>query len=356
MRKPPWFYLFVFGLAVLLAVYTRLTMAVRWEDFYLFPDAPFWLFLEALLVVFLLDRLHLRATGRGRASERAGYYFGLLWRGALPFVGLLQLLQGALMLGHVGQGDYGSWYELVRWLASTLFLYLLVGGVYLPFLYQQHAGQVRLALEQAEKAATQARLRALQQHVDPHFLFNNLNILASLIEPDNGAALDYVSHLANLYRYLVRAGQRDVVPVAEELAFAHDYQFLLQRRFGSAYQFAEDVQLPAAGQTERLLPPGVLQELLTNAVKHNLASRQQPLLIRLTLTPEALRLEHPRRLRPVPPAGTGSGLPGLRARLALLTDLPLVVEETPETFAVTVPLLAALPTLPVAHAPAPAGR
>ncbi len=355
MRKKPWFYFFVFGLALLLAVYTRLTMAARAEDFYLFPDAPFWLFLEALLVVYLLDRLHRRATRRGRASGRAGYFFGLLWRGALLFVGLLQLLQAALVLAPVGQGGYGSWYEVVRGLAAQLLLYLLVGSVYLPFLYQQHASQVRLALEQAEKAVTQAQLRVLQQHVDPHFLFNNLNILSALIEPANGAALDYVSHLASLYRYLVRATQREAVPVAEELAFAHDYQFLLQRRFGAAYVFEHDVQLAPAQQTERLVPPGVLQELLTNAVKHNLASRQEPLRIRLTINAAALRLEHPRRPRPAPAGGTGSGLAGLRARLALLTDLPLAVEETSAYFAVTVPLLAALPT-PPAHAPAAARR
>jgi hypothetical protein len=351
MRKQPWFYLFVFGLALLLAVYTRLTMAERVEDFYLFPDAPFWLFLEALLVVHLLDRLHGRATRRGQASGRAVYYFGLLWRGAVLFVGLVQLLQGALLLAHLGRGDYGSWYEVARGLAALLLLYLLVGSVYLPFLYQQHASQVQLALEQAEKAATQARLQALQQHVDPHFLFNNLNILSALIEPTNEAALDYVTHLASLYRYLVRATQREAVPVAEELAFARDYQFLLQRRFGAAYVFEEDVQLTPAEQAERLVPPGVLQELLTNAVKHNLASRQQPLLIRLTLTPAALYLAHPRRPRPTPAEGTDSGLPGLRAGLALLTDLPLVVEDEPAYFAVTVPLLAALPS-PPAHAPA----
>lgn len=354
MRKPSWFYLFVFALAGLLALYTRLTMAVRPEDFYLFPDAPFWLFLEALLVVFLLDRLHLRATRRNRASGRASYYFGLLWRGAPLFVGGLQLLSAALLLAGVGRGDFGSWYELVRTLASELFLYLLVGSVYLPFLYQQHAAQQRLALEQAETAATQARLRALQQHVDPHFLFNNLNILSSLIEPDNTAALDYLTHLASLYRYLTRANQREAVPVAEELAFARDYQFLLRRRFGAAYVFEEDVRLAPGAQQALLLPPGVLQALLTNAVKHNLASRQQPLPIRLTLTPAALRLEHPRRPRPVPAEGTGSGLGGLRARLALLTDQPLLVEDEPAYFAVTVPLLAAL--TPTAHAPAAAGR
>ncbi len=354
MRKQPWFYLFVFGLTLLLAVYTRLTMAERAEDFYLFPDAPLWLFLEALLVVQLLDRLHRRASRRGRASGRAGYYFGLLGRGALLFVGLVQLLQLVLTLPHLGRGDYGSWYEVIRGLAASLLLYLLVGSVYLPFLYQQYASQVRLALEQAEKATTQAQLRALQQHVDPHFLFNNLNILAALIEPANEAALDYLAHLASLYRYLARATQREAVPVAEELAFARDYQFLLRRRFGAAYSFEEDVQLADAGQLTHVVPPGALQELLTNAVKHNLASRQQPLVIRLTLTLTSLRLAHPRRPRAVPAEGTGSGLAGLRARLALLTDRPLEVEDTSAYFAVTIPLLAALPISTAAHAPAAA--
>ncbi|TGE04680.1 sensor histidine kinase [Hymenobacter fodinae] len=349
MRKQPWFYLFVFVLALLLAVYTRLTMAVRPEEFYLFPDAPFWLFLESLLVIYLLDNLHLRATRRGQASGRAGYYFTLLWRGALLFVGLLQLLQGVLVLTHISRGDYDSWYGVVRGLSSALFLYLLVGSVYLPFLYQQHASQVRLALERAEKAASRAQLLALQQHVDPHFLFNNLNILAALIEPENQPAQDYLAHLASLYRYLVRTRQHEAVPVAEELAFAQDYQFLLIRRFGVAYEFIQDVQASEQELRTRVVPPGVLQELLTNAVKHNLASRANPLRVRILVTPTSLTVHNGRRPRPTAATGEGSGLQGVRSRLALLADAPVRIEETPEYFAVTLPLTPALSS--PAHAP-----
>lgn len=343
MRKKPWFYLFVLALSVLLALYTRLTMAVTAEEFYLFPDAPFWLFLEALLVVYVLDGLHARATRRNQASGRASYYFGLLWRGGLLFAGGLQLLNGLLVLTGVARGDFGSWYSLVRSLSSDAFLYLLVGSVYLPFLYQQHAAQVRLQVERLEKEATQARLQALQQHVDPHFLFNNLNILAALIEPANTAAHDYVTHLASLYRYLVRTRQQDAVPVAEELAFLRDYQFLLQRRFGAAYVFEEDVRVSAEELPQLLIPPGVGQELLTNALKHNVGSRARPLRVRLTLTATSLQVSHARQPRPVPAPGEGSGLAGLRARLALLHDTPVRIDDTPEHFSVTLPLVRRAP-------------
>lgn len=343
MRKKPWFYLFVLVLSVLLALYTRLTMAVTAEEFYLFPDAPFWIFLEALLVVFVLDGLHARATRRSQASGRASYYFGLLWRGGLLFVGGLQLLNGLLVLAGVARGDFGNWYSLVRSLSSDAFLYLLVGSVYLPFLYQQHAAQVRVEVERLEKEATQARLQDLQQHVDPHFLFNNLNILAALIEPANTAAHDYVTHLASLYRYLVRTRQHDAVPVAEELAFLRDYQFLLQRRFGAAYVFEEDVQVSAGELEQLLIPPGVGQELLTNALKHNLGSRARPLRVRLTLTAHSLQISHARQPRPVPAPGEGSGLAGLRARLALLHDTPVQIDDTPEQFSVTLPLVRRAP-------------
>jgi LytS/YehU family sensor histidine kinase len=214
--------------------------------------------------------------------------------------------------------------------------------VYLPFLYQQHAATAQTALEALRKEAAHARLLALQQHVDPHFLFNNLNILSALIEPDNAAARNYVGHLANLYRYLVRTRQQEVVPMAEELSFAHDYQYLLSKRFGVAYQFEEDMHVTPQELQDLLLPPGVLQELLTNAVKHNLASRAQPLHVRLTISAEALTLQNSRQPRPQPTEGEQSGLAGLRARFALLTDRPVAVADTPEAFSVTLPLLPAL--------------
>ncbi|WP_019947702.1 sensor histidine kinase [Hymenobacter aerophilus] len=342
MRKSIWFYGFLLGLATLLAVFTRLTLAGRAEDFQLFPDAPFWLFLQALLIVYLLDTLDRRARRRQVAAEGAGYYLRLLLGGGLLYALLMQTLGLTIAFGFswlpAGRAFDWGWYRLVRGLFLDLFYYLMVGGIYLPFLYQQHAARLRLELEQLEKEATEARLRALQQHVDPHFLFNNLNILAALIEPENAAAHDYVTHLASLYRYLVRTRSLDAVPLTEELDFLRDYQFLLRRRFGSAYIFEEDILVPAAELPQLLIPPGVGQELLTNALKHNLGSRARPLRVQLIITATSLEVRNARQPRPVPATGEGSGLAGLRARLALLHDVPVRVEESAEWFSVVLPL------------------
>ena len=342
MRKSIWFYVALLGLATLLALFTRLTMAGRAEDFHLYPDAPFWLFLQTLLIVYLLDKLDQRARKRQPAVEGASYYLRLLLGGGLLYALLMQGLTLAVSFGFswlpVGRPFAWDWYRLGRGLFLDLFFYLLVGGVYLPFLYQQHAARLRLELEQLEKEATEARLRALQQHVDPHFLFNNLNILAALIEPENTAAHDYVTHLASLYRYLVRTRNLDAVPLTEELDFLRDYQFLLQRRFGAAYEFEEAIQVPTAELPQLLIPPGVGQELLTNALKHNLGSRARPLRVQLIVTATSLEVRNARVPRPGPAAGEGSGLAGLRARLALLHDVPVRVEESAEWFSVTLPL------------------
>ncbi|UYZ57385.1 sensor histidine kinase [Hymenobacter latericus] len=349
MRRSPLFYLLVLGLALLMAVYTRLIMASRPEEFYLFPDAPFWLFLQALLAVTLLDALNRRWLARGQVPQGAGYYFRLLGWGALAFVALLLGAEALLKLLHLGQPYGPDWYPHVRSFFSNLFLYLLVSGLYLPFLYQQHAAAAQTELERLGKEAARAQLHALQQHVDPHFLFNNLNILAALIEPGNAPARDYVVRLAEVYRYLVRTRAQEVVPLAEELAFARDYCHLLRCRFGAAYQFAEDVQLPAAELAQLLVPPGAVQELLTNAVKHNVGSRSRPLAIRLLITPRTLVVQNELRPRPTPADGTGSGLAGLRARVALVAAEPLRVEATAETYTVTLPLTAALPLPAHAH-------
>lgn len=342
MRKSIWFYGFLLGLATLLALFTRLTMASQAEEFHLYPDAPFWLFLQTLLIVYLLDKLDQRTRQRRQAVEGASYYLRLLLGGGLLYALLIQVLNLGISFGFSwlpgGRPFEWDWYRLGRGLFLDLFFYLLVGGIYLPFLYQQHAARLRLELEQLEKEATQARLRALQQHVDPHFLFNNLNILAALIEPANTAALDYVTHLASLYRYLVRTRQLDAVPLTEELHFLRDYQFLLQRRFGAAYAFEEDVRVPAAELEKLLIPPGVGQELLTNALKHNLGSRARPLKVQLIVTATSLEVRNAHQPRPVPAPGEGSGLAGLRARLALLHDVPVRVEESAEWFSVTLPL------------------
>ncbi|GAA4015196.1 hypothetical protein GCM10022408_30670 [Hymenobacter fastidiosus] len=198
--------------------------------------------------------------------------------------------------------------------------------------------QQRLVL--AQKAHAESELRNLRAQVDPHFLFNNLNVLRGLIQYDPVVADEYLTHFAALYRYLLRHKDDDFVSLADELGFADEYVYLLRHRFGAAYGFRQ--QLPAhAGLSRLLVVPGTVQLLLENAIKHNVGNEDDPLIITIEATETSLTVRHPRRPKLTPVDSTGTGLANLRERYQLLAGQTIAVDDTGPEFKVTVPVLAA---------------
>lgn len=227
---------------------------------------------------------------------------------------------------------------------TELMLDLLPTGIVLLIyesrhFFQQWETNVRRA-DQLARAGTQAQLDALQAQLDPHFLFNNLNTLSALIEPGNQPAQDFVDQLADVYRYVLQAQGRATVPLAEELAFVDSYLALHRTRFGDKLLVAVQVAAPAR---HRLVAPLSVQLLVENALKHNIATRQQPLHLRIAATPDALYLTventfQPRQAGLAP--GTGTGLANVRRRYELLhAARPVVVTAQAGHFTVQLPLL-----------------
>lgn len=206
--------------------------------------------------------------------------------------------------------------------------------------------QWKTSLHRAEelgRAQNQAQLDALQSQLDPHFLFNNLNTLAALIEPGNAPAQDFVEQLADVYRYVLLAQGRATVPLAEELAFVETYLALHKARFRDNLR-VEFSLAPAA--LARHVAPLSVQLLLENALKHNEASREHPLHLRLTATaeaPDTLVVENTLRPRTAGFApGTGTGLANVRRRYELLGAAQAVeTSATGGKFVVKLPLLSA---------------
>lgn len=192
----------------------------------------------------------------------------------------------------------------------------------------------------AEKEMAQAEAASLRQQLDPHFLFNALSALTALVKEEPTLAVDFIGQLAQVYRYVLQVRQRELVPLAEEVAFAQAYVFLQRIRHGEALH----VTLPPVGEvpTHLAVPPLCLQLLLENALKHNAASVRQPLQLHVTLDARAnclLVCNTLRPRRPNPAESLGIGLPNLRARYAHLTTAPVVIERTEAAFRVRLPLL-----------------
>ena len=210
------------------------------------------------------------------------------------------------------------------------------------YFFQQWQANLHRA-DQLARASTQAQLDALQSQLDPHFLFNNLNTLAALIEPGNAPAQDFVEHLADVYRYVLLAQGRATVSLAEELAFVETYLALHKARFRDNLR-VETHLAPAA--LARHVAPLSVQLLVENALKHNVASREHPLHLTLVVAaeaPEVLVVENTLRPRTAGFApGTGTGLANVRRRYELLGAAQAVeVWARDGKFAVQLPLLPA---------------
>lgn len=187
------------------------------------------------------------------------------------------------------------------------------------------------------RADLQARLDTLKTQVNPHFLFNCLNTLSSLIVSSPARAEQYVLEMGTVYRHLLHSGREMLVPLSSELEFVHSYILLLETRFGTGLQVKisglEEVQ-------EKLLPPSALQMLLENAVKHNVVSAEQPLRIDVSLIDENRILvvnNLQKKIQSI--RSEKSGLANIMSRYRLLKAPDVLVTESEESFSVILPLL-----------------
>jgi hypothetical protein len=247
---------------------------------------------------------------------------------SLALGGLLAALQGY----HLHPAD--ELREISLNLVSTFIVLLLYESRHL---FVQWEANLRRA-DQLAQASAQAQLDALAQQLDPHFLFNSLNTLAALIEPQNEPAQHYVEGLADVYRYVLLSRERPTVPLAEELAFVQTYVALQKVRFRDNVLVSYDI---AGAALARRVAPLSVQLLVENALKHNEASRARPLHLHVWADGTSLRVENTWQPRAAGLAqGTGTGLANVRQRYALLgASQPVRVQQASGIFAVTLPLL-----------------
>lgn len=202
---------------------------------------------------------------------------------------------------------------------------------------------LRLQTDQQENLIENERLKqqnlenelmALKNQIDPHFLFNSLNSLTSLIR-DNEKATKFVKKLSYMYRYILQSGDRNLVSVREELKFLGSYTYLIETRYRD--RFSIDIQIEEAFLEEQI-PPLALQLLVENAVKHNEISESNPLKVDIYSKEASIFVENPLRPRTTLAEGTGNGLSNLRKRYSLLRKQELIVKTENNTFKVELPL------------------
>ncbi len=195
-----------------------------------------------------------------------------------------------------------------------------------------------VAQEQLVKLQMQSQLVSLRDQVNPHFLFNSLNTLASIIPEDPETATKFVQRLSAVYRRVLEHGGTTTVTLADELRALDDYLFLMRTRFEDKLRVSIVVD-----PEMRLLHvvPLSLQMLVENAIKHNIVSHERPLEISIEAEPTYVRVTNILQLRAIKEDSTGIGLTNIRERYRLLGAYAVDITETASAYAVELPLLPA---------------
>ena len=179
------------------------------------------------------------------------------------------------------------------------------------------------------------RYKALLNQVNPHFLFNSLNVLTSLVYEDQELAVKFIRQLSKVYRYTLENKERDLVNLKEESAYIESYVFLLKIRFEEALQI--EANIPK--EEDSYLIPMALQIVLENAIKHNSISVSEPLKITIAREDDYLVIKNNLQVPIRKEESTGFGLENIQKRLDFLTDKKLITEKIEGQYIARIPIL-----------------
>ena len=223
-------------------------------------------------------------------------------------------------------------------IAFTLYLFTVNNRILNQnYTIQEQIQMIKLQAEQLEKEHIQAQFTALKNQVNPHFLFNSLSILSSLVRTNTSLSVEFINQLAKSYRYILDQKDNELVTLETELEFIKSYTFLLNIRFSDKFILETDIPKNIA-QTYQIAPL-TLQLLIENAVKHNQMSEKEPLLVKLQVENETLIISNNLKKRQERFESTGVGLQNIMNRYTLLTEKSVWVGENDKEFTVKIPLI-----------------
>lgn len=186
--------------------------------------------------------------------------------------------------------------------------------------------------EKLKNETLKTKFEALRNQVNPHFLFNSLNVLSGLVHENQNKAVEFIRKMSDVYRYVLDQRDEELVPLDDELKFFNSYTYLQQIRFG------DNLKVEVTRNGDGMLPPVAMQLLLENAIKHNVVSEARPLTVMVDIQPDVVSIKNNIQEK-LSKDSTGIGLNNLVARYEFLTDRKVVINNDTKTFEVRLPLL-----------------
>ncbi|MDB5196872.1 MAG: hypothetical protein JWP88_1243, partial [Flaviaesturariibacter sp.] len=284
--------------------------------------------LYSAIAIVLRNRFADESLNNRRLAISIGLFF------LLSYILMTLLFRGYAVFNFFGyrynDGDFAKGFTSMA--VSNVFLTFLNEGVSRFEIYKIMSKQT----EQLRKEYMQSQLLGLKSQMNPHFLFNSLNTLSSLINEDADEAELFLDEMSKVYRYLLRNTDEYLVTLETELGFIRSYCYLLQARHGEALQVS--MQVPAAVK-EGLLPPLTLQMIFENIINHNTISKQTPLFITIKSTGRGIVITNSIQSRINGPQEENEGLENISNKFKLIAGRDILVEASATERQIHLPLL-----------------
>ena len=237
--------------------------------------------------------------------------------------------------------EKGFIWSYVSMAIVNIFLTLLIEGIYRYNNWRENLKET----ERIKKAFTQSQLLGLKSQVNPHFLFNSLNTLSSLINEDEKEAEAFLNEMSKVYRYMLRGDDEQLVPLQTELKFINSYIHLLGKRFGQSLQVQLNIR---EEDKEKLLPPLSLQVLIENAFTQNSMSKTDPLLINICSNGNEILVRNNRKPKMISnDMDIETGLDNLVTKYRLLNETTVTIKDDEKQRSICLPLIEKKGGLPV---------
>ncbi len=238
--------------------------------------------------------------------------------------------------------QYFSWSDLIAsgHLEAVFVVSVMANAVIMGItditLYYRKSHRKALDAEIIKKNRARFQYDQLKRQLNPHFLFNSLNVLDYLVHTDANRASDFIKKLAGVYRYLLSRENDPTVNLEEEIGFANMYSDLLKERFDKGLFIEIDIE---KRYLKTQVIPCSLQLLIENATKHNIISGEMPLTVKIFITNEQICIENNRQLRIKADESTGLGLKSIEVQYQTLFNKSIEIEQTEAFYRVKLPLI-----------------
>ncbi|MBC7866016.1 MAG: histidine kinase [Gloeobacteraceae cyanobacterium ES-bin-316] len=221
---------------------------------------------------------------------------------------------------------------IYAWLANLLFHLLNA----IMFYFREYKNKW-VEAEELKRITAQAELQLVKSQVNPHFLFNNLNVLSALVLQNNNEANKFIEAFSKVYRYILSTHDKELVDIKTELDYIKPYIFLLEKRFSEGLSI--NIDIPEEYESKYIIPAS-LQMLIENAIKHNIVSRQRPLNIDVHINGNnTIVVSNNLQTRNSVENSTEIGLTNIKKRYQLVSGREVLIAKTQSDFTVTLPLL-----------------